>query len=270
MKPLIASAALSEGTINENSSVNCPGEITIGNYHFRDWKAHGTMNVRSAIAESCDVFFYTLGGGYGNISGLGMERMKKYEKMFGLGGKLGIDITGESEGLVPDENWKMEKIGEKWYLGDSYHAAIGQGFISATPLQLVSYIATIANGGTLYQPRIVSQIRGENGEVIENGPKIIHSNFITPAILSIVREGMRQAVTGGTARALSDLPVEAAGKTGTAQFGKDNKTHAWFVSYAPYDNPKIAMIILVEGGGEGSSVAIPVTKEIYQWYFTPH
>ena len=267
IKPLVATAALEEKTIDENTAILDRGSINIGGYTFRDWKAHGQVDIRKAIAESCDVFFYSVGGGYYGIEGLGIDRMKKYFNRFGLGKKTGIDLPSESEGLVPDEQWKMENTGEKWYVGNSFHAAIGQGFISATPLQLVSYISAIANGGTLYQPRIVSYIKKSSEDKIENGVKVIEKNLASKKSIDVVREGMRQTVTSGTARTLSDLPVEAAGKTGTAQFGAEGKTHAWFSSFAPYDNPKIAMIIIVEGGGEGNSSAVPVTKEVYKWYF---
>ncbi|HPN96733.1 MAG TPA: penicillin-binding transpeptidase domain-containing protein, partial [Candidatus Moranbacteria bacterium] len=214
------------------------------------------------------VFFYSVGGGYGGIEGLGMNRMKKYENMFGFGQVTGIDIPGESDGLIPDENWKQEKIKEKWYIGDSYHASIGQGFVTATPLQLTNYVAAIANGGTLYTPRIVNRIKKINGEEISVSAKVIRKNFISSEAMKVVREGMRQTVTSGTAQTLKNLPVEAAGKTGTAQFGTEDKTHAWFVSFAPYDNPTIAMVVLVEGGGEGHSSAVPVTREVYDWYFS--
>lgn len=267
IKPLVATAALEEKTINENTVISDQGSINIGGYAFRDWKVHGQVDVRKAIAESCDVFFYSVGGGYYGIEGLGIDRMKKYFNRFGLGKKTGIDFPSESEGFVPDERWKMENIGEKWYIGNSFHAAIGQGFISATPLQLVNYISAIANGGTLYQPRIVSYVKKSSGEKIENGAKVVEKNLASKKSIDIVREGMRQSVTLGTAKSLSDLPVEVAGKTGTAQFGAEGKTHAWFSSFAPYNNPKIAMVILVEGGGEGSSSAVPVTKEVYKWYF---
>jgi penicillin-binding protein 2 len=267
LKPLIATAALSEGTINEGTSVSCSGAINIGSYRFGDWKAHGATNVRKAIAESCDVFFYSVGGGYGGVPGLGMSRMKKYENLFGLGKKTGIDLPGESNGLIPDEQWKFDRFSEKWYTGDSYHAAIGQGYVTLTPLQLVNYIAAVANGKALYKPHLVSQIRKNDGQTIDIKPEILEKNLVSPDILKVVQEGMRETITSGTAQSLNNLPVEVAGKTGTAQFGSENKTHAWFVSYAPYDDPEIAMAILVEGGGEGHSSAVPVTKEVYKWYF---
>lgn len=268
IKPLIAAAALEERTINENTTVVDQGAINIGNYQFRDWKTHGLTDVKKAIAESCDVFFYSVGGGFYGIEGLGMDRMKKYENLFGLGEKLDIDIPGEAGGFIPDEQWKKDKLGEKWYVGNSYHAAIGQGYITATPLQIANYVAAIANGGTLYQPQIVSYVKKTNGEKISNLPKVRAANFISKENIRIVQQGMRQTIVSGTAASLNSLPVEAAGKTGTAQFGSEEKTHAWFVSYAPIDNPKIAMVVLVEGGGEGHSSAVPVTKDVYEWYFS--
>ncbi len=268
-KPLVAAASLQEGIINPGTTVNCLGAISIGKFRFPDWKVHGITDVRKAIAESCDVFFYAVGGGWDNVSGLGIDRMKKYANLFGLGRILGIDIPGEAPGLIPDQSWKMKTFNEKWYIGDDYHCAIGQGFITATPLQLANYAAAIANGGIVYQPHLVRSIKNSNGDEETIKPKILHKNFIAPSNIEIVKEGMRQAVTSssGSARSLSDLKVAVAGKTGTAQFGSEDKTHGWFISFAPYDNPEIAMAVLVEGGGEGHSTAVPVTKEVYRWYF---
>lgn len=269
IKPAIATAALSEGTITPQTIIDGQGgAINIGGFHFGDWKAHGPSDVRTAIAQSNDVFFYTVGGGYGDIQGLGMDRMKKYENLYGFGNPTGIDIPGESSGLIPSEQWKTDKFGEKWYIGDSYHCAIGQGFVTVTPLQLANYVAAIANGGTLYSPRIVDKIKKPDGQEIPVGPQIIRQNFVSPDIIQVVREGMRQTVTGGTAQVLKNMPVEIAAKTGTAQFGTENKTHSWFVSFAPYDNPTIATAVLVEGGGEGNSAALPVTQDVLQWYFS--
>jgi len=267
IKPLIAIAALSEGVIDSHTQIESRGGISVGSYFFGDWKAHGFTDVRKAIAVSSDVFFYTVGGGYGNIEGLGMSKMKKYENLFGMGEFSGIDISEEMKGLIPDEKWKEEIIGERWYVGDSYHAAIGQGFITATPLQIANYVAAIANGGTLYQPRIVSQIKKDDGQTVNNPAKIIRENLAPSKIIKIVQEGMRMVVTDGTATTLNNLPVPVAGKTGTAQFGTEDKTHGWFISYAPYENPEIALVILVEGQTENEYNAVPITKEIYEWYF---
>ncbi len=268
IKPVLATAALSEKVVNENTQIESRGGISVGNFSFGDWKAHGFTDIRRAIAVSSDVFFYSVGGGYGAIPGLGMERMKKYENLFGYGEKTGIDLPGEVDGFIPDPTWKKEKIGERWYIGDDYHAAIGQGFITATPLQILNSVAAIANGGTLYVPHIVSQERSPLGKVTALPTEVVRKGFIDSDILRIVREGMRATVTEGTAQSLKDLSVAVAGKTGTAQFGNENKTHGWFVSFAPYDAPRLAMIVLVEGQGEEGYNAVPVTKDVYQWYFS--
>ena len=268
VKPAMAAAALSEGVITPSTIIDgLGGVLSIGNFSYHDWKAHGPSDVRMAIAQSNDIFFYTIGGGYGPIEGLGMDRMKKYYNLFGFGEKTGVDIPGEVVGLIPDEKWKQDKIGEKWYVGNSYHAAIGQGYVTATPMQLANYIAAVANGGTLWQPRMVKEIRRGDGGMTEIQSHSIRQGFIQSDIMKVVQEGMRKTITDGTAQTLKDLPIEAAGKTGTAQFGTEDKTHAWFASYAPFNDPQIAMIVLVEGGGEGHSSAVPITKDVYQWYF---
>lgn len=268
IKPVLAAAALTEGIINEHTQIESRGGISIGKFFFGDWRVNGFADVRRAIAVSSDVFFYSIGGGYGGIQGLGMERMKKYENLFGYGSKTDIDMPGEADGFIPDPGWKQAKLGERWYIGDDYHAAIGQGFVLATPLQILNAVAAIANGGTLYAPRVVSQVRSPRGKVIQIDTKVLRKDFISPDVLRIVREGMRQTVTEGTAQPLQTLPVAVAGKTGTAQFGNDKKTHGWFVSFAPYEHPTLAMIVLVEGQeGEGYN-AVPVAKDVYDWYFS--
>jgi len=269
IKPAVAAAALSEGVVTPTTIISgSGGSINIGAFRFRDWKVHGPSDVRTAIAESNDIFFYSVGGGYAGIQGLGMDRMKKYENLFGFGAPTGVDLMGESSGFIPSEQWKLDKLGERWYIGDSYHGAIGQGFLTSTPLQVVNYVAAIANSGTLYQPRIVNRIQKSDGTSENIMPRVIRKNFISPEVMQVVREGMRKTVTDGTAQPLKDLPVAVAGKTGTSEFGSEGKTHGWFVSFAPYENPEIALVVLAEGGGEGSSTGVPVTKEVYEWYFT--
>jgi len=266
-KPLMAVATLTEGVINEHTQIESRGGIRVGSWFFGDWKAHGFTDVRRAIAVSSDVFFYSVGGGYGNIKGIGMENIKKYSEEFGLGKKTGIDLSGEASGFIPTPEWKKQKLGERWYIGNTYHASIGQGYITTTPLQLAVYIASIANGGTIYRPKIVSQIKNEK-ETIYNKTEVVKSNFANPNILKIVQEGMRMTVTEGTAKMLNQLSVEVAGKTGTAQYGRDDKTFGWFVSYAPYDNPEIVLVVLVEGQDGHGYYAVPITKDIYQYYFS--
>jgi penicillin-binding protein 2 len=270
IKPVLAAAALAEGVVSEQTQIESRGGISIGNFFFGDWKAHGFTDIRRAIAVSSDVFFYSIGGGYGGIQGLGIERMKKYENLFGYGEETGIDMPGEADGLIPDPVWKQETVGERWYIGDDYNSSIGQGFVTATPLQVLNSVAAIANGGTLYAPRTASQIRSVDGTVTPVPPEIIRKNFISADILRIVREGMRATVTDsqGTAQPLKTLEVAVAGKTGTAQFGNEEKTQGWFVSFAPYEAPVLAMIVLVEGQGEEGYNAVPVTKDVYEWYFS--
>jgi len=268
IKPILASAGLAEGNIDEHTQIESRGGISVGNFFFGDWKAHGFTDVRQAIAVSSDVFFYSVGGGYGAIRGLGMDVMKKYENLFGLGEKTGIDTTSEASGFIPDTAWKKEKTGERWYVGDDYHASIGQGYVLATPLQMTNAIAAIANGGILYVPHIVSQIKDAAGNITTITPQVTRDHIVSSDILRVVREGMRQTVTEGTAQSLKDLPVAVAGKTGTAEFGTNQKTQGWFESFAPYDNPEIVMIVLTEGQEEHGYNAVPITKEILQWYFS--
>ncbi|MDP3957481.1 MAG: penicillin-binding protein 2 [bacterium] len=270
LKPVLAVAALTEGVVSEHTQIESRGGISIGKFFFGDWRVNGFTDIRRAIAVSSDVYFYSIGGGYGGIQGLGMERMKKYENLFGYGSKTDIDMPGEADGFIPDPQWKQDKLGDRWYIGDDYNAAIGQGFVLATPLQILNAVAAIANGGTLYAPRVASQIRSAEGKVTPIPPVVLRKGFINPDILRIVREGMRATVmdSQGTAQSLQTLPVAVAGKTGTAQFGNDKKTHGWFVSFAPYEHPTLAMIILVEGQGEEGYNAVPIAKEVYDWYFS--
>lgn len=277
IKPLIAAAVLEEKIISPYQSINCTGAITIFNeynpeivYRFPDWKTHGLTNIIKAIAQSCNVFFYTVGGGYNDIEGLGVDRIKKYLEYFGLGEETGIDLPNEEKGLIPDEEWKkMAKQGEEWYLGDTYHLSIGQGDILVTPLQMAMALSSIANGGILYQPQITDKIIDLDGNLVKNiSTKIIKKDFINLDNIKVVQEGMRQAVIDGSAVSLSSLSIDVAGKTGTAQFGNKGETHAWFIGYAPYENPEIVIAVLVEAGGEGHKSAVPVAKEILKWYFS--
>ncbi len=269
-KIMMAAAALEEGVIAENTQVNCGGAIHVGAWAFPDWKTHGITDVRKAIAQSCDVFFYTVAGGWGDIGGLGIKRMEIYANMFGYGKPTGIDLPGEQSGNVPSGDWKFKRFGENWYIGDTYHAAIGQGYVTATPLQVAYSISIIANGGKSIKPKIVDKIlHTDTGEEEILKPEIIEAQVVSQKTIDVVRRGMRDTVfsDGGSGSSLRSLKVETAGKTGTAQFGADEKLHSWYSSFAPFENPELAMIVLVEGGGEGHSWAVPITKEIYEWYF---
>lgn len=270
IKPVIAAAALQEEVVSEQTKIDTSeGKITVGQWTFSDWKVHGLADVRQAIAESNNIFFYTVGGGNGNIVGLGATRLAQYLRLFGFGEKLGIDLSGEAKGLVPTPDWKVQTKKERWYIGDTYNLAIGQGDLLVTPLQLTTATAAIANGGVLYEPKVVKKYLATDQAAVQDiTDRIIRQNFINPNILRIIREGMRQTVQTGSARSLLSLPVEVAAKTGTAQFtiSKD-RTHSWFTAFAPYHNPEIAVSVIVEGAGEGFSVAAPVAKNIFEQYF---
>jgi penicillin-binding protein 2 len=268
IKIIMASAGLSEGVISVNTSLDTPPSIEVGEWSFPDWKDHGITNVERAIAESNNIFFYALGGGYDKIKGIGINNMKRWWQKFGLGSKTGIDLATEASGLLPDPDWKEKVFGEPWYIGDTYHAAIGQGDLLITPLQMVRAVATIANGGKLLAPQLVQKISDKDGNIVEEyGARVQNKQVAPPEVISTVERGMRMAVTEGSARTLNDLPYKVAGKTGTAQFFSNQKTHAWFECYAPYDNPEIAVIVLVEGGGGGHEIAVPVARNILEYYF---
>ncbi|EKD64977.1 MAG: hypothetical protein ACD_50C00227G0001, partial [uncultured bacterium] len=186
--------------------------------------------------------------------------MKSYLELFGFGRDTGVDVGDEMHGSIPDPVWKEKTKNEDWYLGDTYHMAIGQGDILVTPLQMTNATSSIANGGKLYKPRFVHEVVDENDKVLETKkPEAIREGFISGKNLEIVRRGMRQAVTSGSARSLNDLPVAVSGKTGTAQFGPDEKKyHGWFTSFAPSDKPQIALTILIESSGGGDVTAVPI------------
>ncbi|MFH1233936.1 MAG: penicillin-binding protein 2 [Patescibacteria group bacterium] len=271
IKPIMAVAGLEEKIINEKTSFLSTGGLRVGEWFFPDWKAggHGATNVRKAIAESINTFFYYIGGGYNDFVGLGVDRIVKYAKFFGLGEQTGIDIMSEAKGFLPSKEWKKATKRERWYVGDTYHLSIGQGDISVTPLQVANYTAVFANQGNLYRPHFVSQILAGDEKVISQvDNKPIKSNFISKENITIVREGMRQTVLAGSARSLQSVPVAVAGKTGTAQWASNKPTHAWFTGFAPYDSPQIVITILIEQGGEGSSVAVPIANDVLTWYFS--
>jgi len=236
---------------------------------FKDWKAHGIMTVKEALAESCNVYFYAAGGGYQNVKGLGIERIKKYLSEFGFGATLGIDIPGERSGLIPDPAWKEKnrKQDSIWRIGDTYLTAIGQGDLLVTPLQLAAATAAIANGGKLYAPHLVKEILADDKIEKKFSPSPIRQVPVNDQWLAVVRAGMRQAAISGTASALYGLPFEVAAKTGTAQILSNAKTNAFLTSFAPYDNPQIVLVVTVEGGQGGMTNAVPVAKEVLNWWW---
>jgi penicillin-binding protein 2 len=271
IKPIFAAAALQEGVISENTSFLSTGGLSISKWFFPDWKSggHGITNVRKAIADSVNTFFYYIGGGYRDFEGLGLDRLVEYSRKFGLGSQTGIDMKNEADGLVPTAEWKEEIKNEAWYIGDTYHFAIGQGDLLVTPLQVANFTNVFANRGKLMRPYLVTELRSDNNETVVQKiePEIVRQDFIDDYNLEVVRQGMRQTVTQGSGRALNLLPVKVAGKTGTAQWSSQKNNHAWFTGFAPYNNPELTFTVLVEEGGEGSEVAVPIVRDILAWYF---
>lgn len=290
IKPLIAAAALEEKVVNENEKIFCPGEIVIPNpwnpnqiSTFHDWKAHGEVDLRKAIAESCNVYFFTIGAGYKREKGLGVQKIKKYLELFNWGQKTGIDLPSESDGFLPDPEWKKSKIGEPWQVGDTFNLSIGQGFVLATPLQVAVAFSAIANNGKIFQPHLLKGII-ENSEAFpfkiqEIPPKLLKENFLSEKAIQIVKEGMRWAVTGqnspfATAQLLNSLPKNVAAKTGTAEvwFKGEKKYNNWIVVFAPYEDPEIVLTLMIEGVEakivENQLVVVPVAKEILEWLFS--
>jgi len=180
---------------------------------------------------------------------------------------MGIDIPSEKEGFIPSKEWKEETKDERWYIGDTYNLSIGQGDLLVTPLQVAVFTSVFANEGKLYRPHFIHKILSGDDKVIKDTvDEPVRDNFIDSYNMEVVRQGMRQAVTAGSARRLQSVPETSAGKTGTAQWNATKNHHAWFTSFAPFDNPRLAVTVLVEEGGEGSAAAMPIAKDIYKWW----
>jgi penicillin-binding protein 2 len=261
VKPLVASGALTDGIITPNTVIDDPGFISIPDpYHpgkefiYKGWKALGPVDVKKAIAWSSDIFFYTVGGGFKNQKGLGIDRLEYWYRMFGLGSPTGIDLSGEASGLIPTPAWKKETFNEPWYLGDTYFTAIGQYSVQVTPIQMARAIGAIANGGKLFTPTLLA---GQE------------STYVTvpadAAAFRVVREGMRQTVTSALASALNVPYVSVAAKTGTAQTGVRNQyDNSWVVGFFPYENPQYVFAVVLERGPEGSgSQAVNVMRDLF-------
>jgi len=289
IKPFVALAGLETGIVEHDHSVSCPGYYSLpgDNYRYRCWKerGHGTVNMHKSIVESCDVFYYQL------ARALKINHLHDYMVLFGFGEKTGVDLLdtrNEPSGLFPSRGWKRQTLGETWYPGETLITGIGQGFILSTPLQLASATATLANHGVRIRPRLVRQI-----EDMRTGEKIrtpIQRFNVVPKIeeehWEQVIQAMRDVVHSptGTARRLNrDIPYSIAGKTGTAQvigIGQDEtydetkiakkyRDHALFVAFAPVENPQIAVAVIVENGGSGSSSAAPVAGEVIKAWLVP-
>lgn len=270
-KIVTATGALAEGVVSPNKYLSSPPKITIQGYDFPDWSpsGHGSVDTVGALAQSSDVYFYKVSGGYTDQRGLGEDKLGDYMKQFNIGAPSGIDLPQEKIGLVPTPKWKEANVHEPWYIGNTYQMGIGQGFVLTTPIQVADYTAAIAGNGVAYKPHLVKAIENPDNpndkQTIEPRPLI---NLKADAdVIKVVQDGMRQAVKTGTAQDLRDLPVEICGKTGSAEFANETKAHAWFTAYAPCDDPQIVLTVMIEGGGEGSDVAVPAARTIFSKFF---
>ncbi len=225
-------------------------------------EALGWINFREALSKSDNVYFYEMG------NRLGIDNLEKYARMFGLGALTGINLPGESEGLVANQRYKEKVYGEDWYLSETFDAAIGQGFQLTTPLQMAVVISEIANGGHRYRPNLVSKITSTSGETLTTfGPEEVGRVTISDSTLTLIRESLREvAQEGGTAADFHDFPIAIAGKTGTAE-NSHGHDHGWFVAYGPYEDPRVAVAVIVEQGGFGTSSAAPIAKKILEAAF---
>lgn len=262
VKPLVASGALTDGIITPNTVINDPGFVSLPdpyhpgkNFVYKGWKALGPVDVRKAIAWSSDVFFYSVGGGYQSQKGLGIDRLEYWYRQFGLGTTTGIGLPGEASGNIPNPAWKRAVFNEPWYLGDTYFSSIGQYSVQVTPIQMVRATAAVANGGKLLTPTVVA---GATPEFIRVP--------VDSAALSVVREGMRETVTGALAQAVNLPYVRAAAKTGTAQTGVRNEyDNSWVVGFFPYEHPRYAFVVVLERGPGGTgSQAVNVMRDLFE------
>ena len=304
IKPLHALAALRDGIVTEDTRIFSAGTLEVPNPFdpehpsiFKDWKAHGWVDARSALARSSNIYFYEVGGGFEERKGLGISRILNWWKKFLFDEKTGIDLVGEESGFLPTPEWKEETLGRPWLVGDTYNISIGQGDFLITPLQLLSYIGVIANGGRMYRPRVVSEAIRKDGAIVEqNTPEMLFElDEASRGLIPIVEEGMVDAVLKpyGTARMLSDLPYVVAGKTGSAQTHNNQKLNAFFVGYGPLTSPnsesvtnkrisestngqtqtpqpvqpELAVLVLIEDAREGSLNAVPIARDVFLWYY---
>lgn len=281
-KPFVALAALQEGLMGPDSTVFCPGFYYFAGRSYRCWRdhGHGTVSLHNALVQSCDTYFYNTG------MRLGVDKIAQYSQMFGLGQKTGVGLPGENPGLIPTSKWKKQATGIPWQKGETLSISIGQGFDLASPLQMALAYSAIGNGGKLWQPYVVRRIEGSSLEEVDEIKSTLertitidprHFQAVQKGLLGVVEEGR------GTAHGIKDKDVLIAGKTGTAQVvrlaeGANRKAaaksakaheqdHAWFVGYAPADNPQIVVCAFVEHGGHGSSAAAPLVQKVILSYF---
>ncbi len=264
IKPFVALAALSEKVIDPQKKILSTGSISIPNPYdptlkttFRDWKAHGWVNMYDALAVSSDVYFYVVGGGYADQKGVGIANIEKYARMFGIGEKTGIDLYNETDGTIPNPTWKAEHFEDgQWRLGNTYHTAIGQYGFQVTPVQMLRAVSAIANGGNVISPHVLS------------GPAATSTRVTLPQeYFDIVRKGMRQGVNAGTAIGLNTSAVAIAAKTGTAELGVAKaQVNSWVMGFFPYDAPKYAFVLVMEQGPVKNLVgATSVARKVIDW-----
>ncbi len=274
-KIVMAVALLEDQAMGAHDSLNCPGTFPFGKRVFRDWKrwGHGTVSLNKALAESCDVYFYKVG------NKLGINAIATYSRKFGLGEKTGIPLPSERSGLVPSPEWKQRTRGEPWYPGETISIAIGQGYLSVTPIQMAKAVAIVAMDGQVVEPRLLKGVRPrQTGNLNPQPVPSFQQLPFSPETFSVIKEGLAAVVTRGTAKkAQSDL-VQIAGKTGTAQVvgmkpdgekkevPKQYRDHAWFVAFAPIEQPQIAIAVVMEHMGHGGSAAAPLAKRIIEAY----
>jgi len=275
-KIITALAGLEEGVISDQTTVQCTGSHTVGTDTFRCWdkKGHGTVNLKRALRESCDVYFYILG------EKIGVDKIAAYARKFGLGEPLKVGLENEKGGNIPDAAWKKKKFGKPWYRGETLPVAIGQGYTLLTPIQLTAMIAATATNGQLYRPHLVKKIIDPDGKLIrEFKPEVIASIDIKPASFRAVKEGLLAVVNEpkGTGAAARLYEVKVAGKTGTSQVVKQRdkkgdvpyqyRDHALFVAFAPYEAPEVAVAVVIEHGEHGGAAAAPIAGAILRKYF---
>ena len=270
-KLVVAIAGLESGALTPETRFSDPGYFMLGNHKFDDWKkgGHGILDLRGAIVNSCNVYFYQAG------LRTGIDEIVRVSRVFGLGEPPGLGLGDEAKGSLPNPNAKGRGQGP-WTAGNTVVSSIGQGLVVTSPMQLLVMVSAIANGGTVYRPWVVKKIVSLSGDVLEEyEPEAIRRVDVRPETLAFIRQAMLGVVEEGTG-ARSKVPgVPIGGKTGTAQVVKkgdekknpDVKDHAWFVSFAPVNDPKIAVVVLVENGGFGGLVAAPVAKAVYEAVF---
>lgn len=273
-KMVTATAALETGRATQHTTLTCPGHYKVGRRTFRCWKAHGRVGFERAVAESCDAYFYELG------IRVGVESLGQYAKGFGLGEETGIDLPGEVSGLIPTPEWKLDKVGERWYGGDTANMAIGQGYVQVTPLQMAVAVSAVANGGNIVRPHLSLREEVLKGKILkeqvlkeqvrkEQGPHVVGRSPMSESTRRAILRGMIDAVNarGGTGRGAALPGIVVAGKTGTADDPPRRRPHSWFVCFAPAHAPEIALCVMIEQGGHGGETAAPIARRILAAYF---